>query len=198
MTISLQSWMRVVWMSVTQPAEMAGKVLGMQFPRDALWTALALVAVINVLLLGLLQFVLPQTADTQDQIITLSPFGYLAIFGAFLTFMIFMLVHAGRMMGGEGTVEGTLTLLVWFQAVSLTLEAMQVLLVLVSSAVAALFGLISLGALIWIFVNLVNVLHGFANIGKAIVVIFMALIGTVLGTGLVMGMLGIAPPGAGL
>ena len=50
MTISLRSWMRVVWTSVTQPADMASDVLAMRFPRDALWTALALVAVLNVLL----------------------------------------------------------------------------------------------------------------------------------------------------
>ncbi|MDX8352078.1 YIP1 family protein [Cognatiyoonia sp. IB215182] len=196
MTISFQTWMQTVWISVTQPAEMAGKVLSMQFSRDVLWTALALVAVLNVLLLGVLQLISPMSADAPEQVITVSPFGYLAIIGAFLTFMIFMLVHAGRMMGGDGTIEGTLTLLIWFQAVSLTLEGMQVLLVLLSPAIAALFGLMSLGAIIWVFVNLVNVLHGFANLGKAVVVIFMALIGTVLGTGLVMGMLGITPPGA--
>ena len=177
---------------------MASDGLAMRFPRDALWTALALVAVLNVLLLGVLQFVSPETAATQDQIITVSPFGYLAIIGAFLTFMVFMLVHAGRMMGGDGTIEGTLTLLVWFQAVSLTLEGIQVLLVLVSPPIAAIFGLMSLGAIIWVFVNLVNVLHGLANLGKAIVVIFLALIGTVLGTGLVMGMMGITPPGGGV
>ena len=198
MTISLRSWMRVVWTSVTQPADMASDVLAMRFPRDALWTALALVDVLNVMLLGVLQFVSPEAAATQDQIISVSPFGFLAIIGAFLTFLVFMLVHAGRMMGGDGTIEGTLTLLVWFQAVSLTLEGIQVLLVLVSPPIAAIFGLMSLGAIIWVFVNLVNVLHGLANLGKAIVVIFLALIGTVLGTGLVMGMMGITPPGGGL
>ncbi|MEL6683419.1 MAG: YIP1 family protein [Pseudomonadota bacterium] len=198
MTLSFQTWMRTVWDSVTQPAEMAAQVLNMRIARDALWTALALVAVLNVLLLGLLQVASPAQIAAQDQVVTLSPFAYLAIIGSFLTFMVFMLVHAGRMMGGEGTVEGTLTLIVWFQAVSLTLEAIQIILVLFSPAIAAMFGLVSVGAIVWVFVNLVNVLHGFANLGKAIVVIVMALIGTVLGTGLVMGMLGIAPPGTGL
>lgn len=198
MTISFQIWMRTVWMSITEPAEMAGKVLAMQFPREALWTALALVAVLNVLLLGVLQLVSPETAVTQDQMISISPFAYLAIIVAFLTFLVFMLVHAGRMMGGVGTIEGTLTLIVWFQALSLTLEGIQILIVLISPAIATLFGLLSLGAIIWVFVNMVNVLHGFANLGKAIVVIVMALIGTVLGTGLVMGMLGISPPGGTL
>ncbi len=195
MTIDFQTWMRTVWMSVTEPAEMAGKVLTMRFPREALWTALALVAVLNVLLLGVLQIVSPETAEAQERIITLSPFSYLAIIGAFLTFLVFMLVHAGRMMGGIGTIEGTLTLLVWFQALSLTLEAVQIFLVLISPAVAAIFGLVSMGAILWVFVNLVNVLHGFANLGKAIVVIVLALIGTALGTGLIIGMLGITPPG---
>ncbi len=125
--------------------------------------------------------------------VTLTPFSYLGIIGAFLTFLVFMLVHAGRMMGGTGTIEASLTLLVWFQALSLTLEFIQIVIVLISPTIAGLFGLVTLGAIIWVFVNMIRVLHGFDGLGKSVIVIFVALIGTVLGTGLVMSLLGINP-----
>lgn len=198
MTMDFQTWMRMVWASVTEPAEMAGKVLTLRFPREALWTALVLAAVLHVLSLGLLQLVSPQTAALQEQIVILSPFAYFVLMGTFLTFLIFMLVHAGRMMGGIGTIESALALLVWLQAVSLTLEAIQILLMLLSPFVAGVFSLLSVGAIVWVFVNLINVLHGFGNLGKAIVVMAMALIGTALGTVVVVGMFGITPTGGTL
>lgn len=195
MTFDFQGWMRAVWMSVIEPAEMAGTVLTMQFERQAMWTALALVAVLNVLLLGLLQAVSPVPVMLEEQTIQLSPFAYVAIIGAFLTLLVLAIFHVGRLMGGAGSLTGALTLIVWFQAVSLTLEAIQVILVVLSPAVAALFGIISLGAIIWAFINFINVLHGFSSLGKSAVVILFSLIGTVMGTGIVMALLGVNPPG---
>lgn len=195
MTIDFKGWVRAVWMSVIEPADMAGKILAMKFDRQAMWTALALVTVLNVILLGVLQIVSPAPVMFQDQVISLSPFAYAAIVGSFLTFFVFTIFHAGRLMGGIGTLLGTLTLVVWFQAMSLTLEAIQLALVLFSPAIAGLFGIMSLGAIIWAFVNFVNVLHGFGNMGKSALVIVIASIGTAMGTGVVMALLGIAPPG---
>jgi hypothetical protein len=195
MTFDFQSWMRAVWMSVIEPTDMAGKVLAMQFERQAMWTALALIAVLNVLLLALLQAVSPVPVMLEEQTIVLSPFAYVAIIAAFLTLLVFAVFHVGRLMGGAGSLLGALTLTVWFQAMSLTSQAIQVILVLLSPAIAGLFGVISLGAIIWAFVNFINVLHGFASLGKAAVVIVFALIGTVMGTVIVMALLGVSPSG---
>ena len=193
MTIDLQSWLRHGWQSLMEPAQMAAEVLALRLPKEAMWTGLALVAVLNVLLLGIVQMVSPATAELQKQMVTLTPFSYLGIIGAFLTFLVFMLVHAGRMMGGTGTIEASLTLLVWFQALSLTLEFIQIVIVLISPTIAGLFELVPLGAIIWVFINMIRVLHDFDGLGKSVIVIFIALIGTVLGTGLVMSLLGINP-----
>lgn len=197
MNITFQSWMQAVWMSLIEPVDMATRVLGMRFPRDVLWQALILVAVLNVLLLAFVQLVSPTPVVVQGQVITLTPFAYAVIIGTFLMFLVFMIVHAGRMFGGTGTLDGALMLIVWFQAVSVTLEAIQVALLLISPGIAALFGVITLGAIIWVFVNFINVLHGFASLAKAAVVIVLALICAALGTGVVMGLLGISTPVGG-
>jgi hypothetical protein len=43
--------------------------------------------------------------------------------------------------------------------------------------------------------NFINVLHGFNNLGKALVAIFLALIGTALIAGIILAVLGVGPTG---
>ncbi len=195
MTFDFQTWMRAVWTSIMEPSDSARKVIDMNIPRDALWMGLALVAVVNVILVVLLQMISPAPVAFQEQGFALSPFGFVAIIGVFLALFVFGVLYAGKIMGGQGSLQGTLAIIVWFQSISLTLEAIQVVLVLISPAIGSIFGLLSLGALIWCFVNFINVLHGFKNLGKAMVAIVLALIGTALISGIVLAVLGVGPTG---
>lgn len=195
MTINFQTWMQAVWLSIMEPSKMAEKAIGLNLPREALWTGLALVAVLNVVLLSLLQLLSPAPIVFEDQVFALSPFAYVAIVGVFLAMLVGGTFYVGKMMGGVGSFAATLTIIVWFQTVSLTLEAVQLVLVLISPAVASLFGMLSLGALIWCIVNFVNVLHGFESLGKALTAIVLALIGTALCAGIVLAIFGVGPAG---
>lgn len=195
MTFDFQTWIRAVWTGIMEPSESARRVIELNLPRDALWTGLALVAVLNVILVVLLQMISPAPVAFQEQAFALSPFGFVAIIGIFLGLFVFGIFYAGKIMGGAGTLHASLAIIVWFQSISLTLEAIQVLLVLISPAIGSIFGLLSLGALIWCFVNFINVLHGFNNIGKALVTIFLALIGTALLAGIVLALFGLGPTG---
>jgi hypothetical protein len=195
MTINFQTWMQAVWLSIMEPSKMAEKAIGLNLPREALWTGLALVAVLNVVLLSLLQLLSPAPIAFEDQVFALSPFAYVAIVGVFLAMLVGGTFYTGKLMGGVGSFTATLTIIVWFQSVSLTLEAVQLVLVLISPAVASLFGMLSLGALIWCIVNFVNVLHGFESLGKALTAIVLALIGTALCAGIVLAIFGVGPAG---
>lgn len=174
---------------------MARKVVAMNFPRDALWTGLALVAVLNVILLAALQLLSRAPIAFEEQTIALSPFAYATIIAVFLVLLVLGIYYTGQFLGGQGTFTNTLTIIVWFQTISLTLEAIQLVLVVISPAIAGIFGLLSLGALIWCFVNFVNVLHGFDNLGKSILAIMIALIGTALCAGILLAILGVGPSG---
>ncbi len=178
-----------------EPSESARKVIAMNVPREALWTGLALVAVLNVILVVLLQMISPAPVAFQDQAFALTPFGFVAIIGVFLVLFVFGIFYAGKIMGGQGSLQAALAIIVWFQSISLTLEAVQVVLVLISPAIGSIFGLLSLGALIWCFINFVNVLHGFESLGKALVAIFLGLMGTALFAGVVLAILGFGPTG---
>lgn len=195
MTLDFQTWMRAVWESITEPSDMAGKVIGLRLPKEALWTALALIAVLNVLLLSMLQMLTPAPAGLEQGVFVLAPFAYAAIIGIFLALFVGGTYQVGRLLGGAGSLEATLAIIVWFQAISLTLEAIQLVLVLITPAIASLFGIVTLGILLWVFVNFVNVLHRFDSIGKAIVAIVLSLIATALISGIVLTILGVAPMG---
>ena len=195
MTVDFQTWMRAVWTSIMEPTESARKAIEMNVARETLWTALALIAVVNVILVVLLQMISPAPVAFQEQAFALSPFGFVAIISIFLVMFVFGVFYAGQIMGGTGTLHGSLTIIVWFQSISLTLEAIQLVLVVISPAIASIFGLLSLGALIWCFLNFINVLHGFKNLGKAFAAVFIALIGTALLAGIILAVLGVGPAG---
>ena len=195
MTINFQTWMRAVWTSIVEPSEAARRAIAMDLSREALWTALALVAVLNVILVAATQMLSPVHGAMQQQAVAMSPFGLAAIIAIFFALFVASTFYAGQIMGGTGTLAGTLAIIVWFQSVSLTLEAIQLVLVIISPAIAGIYGLLTLGALIWCFMNFVNVLHGFNNLGKALASIFFALIGTALIAGILLTVLGLGPGG---
>ncbi|MEL6685155.1 MAG: YIP1 family protein, partial [Pseudomonadota bacterium] len=148
MTVDFQTWMRAVWTSVMEPSDSARKVINMNVPRDALWTGLALVAVLNVILVMLLQWVSPMPVAFEDRTLILSPFGFTAVMGTFLVLFVFGTYYAGKILGGAGSLIATLAIIVWFQSISLTLEAVQLVLILISPAIGSIFGLLSFGALV--------------------------------------------------
>jgi hypothetical protein len=203
MTVDFQTWMRAVWTSIMEPSESARKALAMDIPVQALWTGLALVAVLNVILVALLNVILVEVLQVpssmplamQDQAIVVTPFGLFGFTALFFSLLVFGIYYAGRMIGGVGTLPDSLAILVWFLFVWLTLEAIQVLLFLLSPTIGGVFGLLTLGALIWCFMNFINVLHGFNNLGKALGAIVLALIGTALISGIILAVLGVGPTG---
>jgi hypothetical protein len=195
MNWTLQSWLRAVWQSILTPANVASRILPIQTRPGVLWTVLALVVVLNVLLLALMQAVSPTELVIDGQAIVLSPFNYTAIVACFMLLFISAVSQIGRALGGQGSFHTTMVVMLWLQAVSLTLEVGQVLLVLISQPVAAIYSIISLGALIWCLVNFTMVLHEFAGPGRAILTLALSLMGAVIGTSLLMAMMGVATPG---
>lgn len=195
MTFDFQSWMRAVWTSIMEPSDSARKVIAMDIPREALWTALMLIAVLNVILVAVLQMLSPAPVAFEQQAFAMSPFGFFAIISVFLVMLVFGVFQAGRMLGGKGTLLATLAIVVWFQSISLTLEAVQIVLVVISPAIGSIFGLVSLGALLWCFVNFINILHGFNSLGKALAAVVLALFGTALVAGIILTVLGLGAVG---
>ncbi|MBR2657958.1 YIP1 family protein [Yoonia sp.] len=195
MNITVQSAANALWVAVKDPATAARYVLPWQISLINLWAALVLVAVLNVLMLALLQAVSPVPVVLQDQGITLTPFSYATIIITFLFLLVYTIYHIGRMMGGLGSVEDSLKVIILFQAVSVSLEAVQVVLVVISPLIAGYFGIVSVVILVRCVMNFVNVMHRFESLGKTLVVMVLALIATAMIAGIVLSVLGVAPTG---
>ncbi|MBQ2263357.1 MAG: YIP1 family protein [Loktanella sp.] len=195
MNMTPQTAVRALWGTVTDPANAARQVLEWRVSLINLWAALALVAIMNVLMLALLQAVSPVPVVLQEQGLVLTPFSYAAIILVFLFLLVYTIYHIGRMMGGQGTVEDCLKAIILFQTVSVSLEAVQVLLVVISPMIAGYFGIISLVILIRCMLNFVNVLHRFESIGKTVLALIFALIATALIAGIVLTVIGVGPTG---
>lgn len=195
MTFDLQSLLNALGRTLTDPAAVAREIVQMNWDRGVLWTALALVAVLNVILLALMQLLSPVPDVLEQQGIVISPFTYTVMVVAFLVLFVFTIQGFGQMLRGTGSFQATLTLMLWFQVVSLALEAVQVVLVLISPFLSGLFGMVSLGVLLWCIVNFIDVLHGFQNKGKAIATLLLALVGMAMGAGLILAFVGVGIPG---
>ncbi|WP_322892547.1 MULTISPECIES: YIP1 family protein [unclassified Yoonia] len=195
MNMTPQTAFRALWGTITDPANAARHVLQWPISLLNLWSVLVLVAVLNVLMLALLQAVSPVPVVLQDQGLVLTPFSYAAIILVFLFLLVYTIYQIGRMMGGQGSVEDCLKAIILFQTVSVSLEAVQVLLVIISPMIAGYFGIISLVILIRCILNFVNVMHRFESIGKTILTLLFALIATALIAGIVLSVLGVAPTG---
>ena len=113
----------------------------------------------------------------------------------FLALNTFLTHNIGRMMGGQGSFDATLTLMAWFQVVSLALTAVQFVLMLLSPILGLLFSVVSFALLLRCMVMFVDVLHGFGHLGKAFGTALAALFASVLVGVLFLPLLGVEMPG---
>lgn len=176
MTLDAPHFLALVWRSVTDPVPVAQGIRDMRWDRNVLWTGFALVAVLSAILQGVLQLMIPAEAEQNWMppalIYGALMYGFLAL-NAWLTYVI------GKAMGGTGSFDETLTLMVWFQLISLTLSGAQFLLMLVMPLLAVVFALASFMMLLRCMVHFIDVLHRFDSLPKAFGTAFMALIGAV-------------------
>jgi hypothetical protein len=115
--------------------------------------------------------------------------------GLSLVLLVLTTFYVGQLMGGQGDLQQTLTLMVWFHTVNLTLEVGQLLLTIISPYLAAMFSILVFGALIWCIVNFVNVLHGFESLMKSVVTLILLLLVMGILAGVIFVLFGVTPGG---
>lgn len=174
--------------SLRTPRIAADLIMAMELKRDVLWTALALVAVINTFML----YFMVQINETP-----------LPLPGYFERPMILFFLNAGLMVvyihamfwaglaiGGQGRLMDVLAVVVWFQALWLMA---QVATVLISLAVPGLGALASLGVAVWGFWIFLNFLAAALNLTSpwhGLAVLLVSFVGLVVGLGIVMALIG--------
>ena len=183
---------RLLVATVRDPAEVARMILGARLPARALWTALALVTVLSVLLVAVLGLVVPVDPTNAPEGRPLTPLTYAALLGASLVVTVYALHWCARMLGGQGRLEDTLALVVWLQVLLLALQAAQAVLMIALPLLGSLVALATVVIALWVLVNFINVAEGFDNLGRAALTLFAALLAVGVGLSVLLGLVGIS------
>lgn len=151
------------------PREAAVRLLSLGLPGAAVWPAFGVIILVSVLVGGIGDTIAPPAAGQP-----VSYFLLCVLLGViFLAFAVGVW-KIGEAFGGKGSFEETMIVGIFFQAVLLPLQAVHLALAIVVPGVAGLFGILLLFYGVWVNVNFIDALHGFASFGKSLGVLILA------------------------
>ncbi|MFP4239649.1 MAG: YIP1 family protein [Rhodosalinus sp.] len=165
--------------TIRTPREVARRLMDLKLPRDALWTALALVVVLNAALYSASNMIAPPPDDLAVPIVAPVPFALFLAAG--LVGTIYALWYVGRMLGGEGALGDIMVLLVWLQALRLVVQAALLVLVPLSPVLSSLVVLAAAAIGFWILLNFIDVAHGYGNLLKSLGALALSVLAMALG-----------------
>lgn len=185
----------LVGASLKEPKSAARTVLNMNVPDMALWQALSLMAILTTLLVaGLLQLVPVQDDDMgavlESSVLFSSPFTAALLQWGQAVILVFVLHWVGRMFGGTAERRDVLAVMAWFQAVSFLLILGLVVIGMIIPLLSGLASLIFICWWIYAFICFIDVAHNFNAPWKTAGVLLAALIGFLIGTSLVLSLVG--------
>lgn len=186
-------WGDLALLTVRNPSEAARKVVALNFDREVLWTALALVAVINAILFALSNIALPTPAPLPAFLSNPLLFFFIVAGGLVLT--VNALFWTGRMLGGSGDMGDLLALLIWLQVLRAVAQAAVLVLMLAAPMLGALLVLVAGLWALWILLHFVSVGLRLNSLARAATVLIAATLGLVLGLSLILSMIGVTAMG---
>ncbi len=189
MELNLATVSALVRLSLTRPREAAERILGLNVPDDARWLGFVIVVVLSVLI-GQASVLLMGEDGFQGGMLFMAMFQTMILLG-----MVVAVQGIGRALGGTGTFPDTLLLIAWLQFVMLVFQLIQIVALVI---IPPLFGLITIGALVffmWMLTNFIMALHGFTSAMKVLVGIIFSFFGMAFVLALLLGLFGLAPGG---
>lgn len=191
MTLTLNNLVAMAWRSVKNPREGAAEVLALGIPREALWPALALVVVLSILLANVAALLFAGDAAAAMPVGPAAT-GFIQL--ALLVVMVFAVFWIGRAMGGTGSFEESVLIVAWLQFIMVCLQVVQAGILVVSTSVAEIFGLLGVLLFLWLLTNFVAVLHGFSSLFQVFVMILISAFGIAFGLSIILTLIGVTMP----
>ncbi len=159
--------------TVRNPAEAARQLLALNLNRQSLWLALALAIVLNSFV-HVLSNVLVPVDDPDLQVLTDSLVTYIALSGGGLLLSIAAFYQVGRKMGGVGSFDDVMVLMVWMQFLRVLVQMLSLIFVLL---LPGLFVILAFAAaLFWLYVivHFIDQAHRFGSPLKALGVLVLS------------------------
>ena len=188
----LTDFVKLVINTIKDPKQVALKISLITLPPVTLWSLVVLVVIISVLLSELANWLLPVKPTQTSLILISSPFLATVILTVLMTVMIFLTFYIGKLFGGTGSIESTISVIVWLQTTMIALQVVQLILIPFLPSLAMILGFFAGILFFWLYVNFILVLHGFTSLGKVffgviasmlgVIFLFSLLIGTLIST----------------
>ena len=185
------TWQDLFLQTLREPEASAKDILAIALQRSELWLAVVAAAAMNAVITGLSVTLVPPPPGWPA--FMTNPFVYFVMVAGGLVLFSHLLTWVGRAMGGEGTLDGILKLIVWLQFVRIVLASIGLVLMLAAPFLATIYGLITAVLTLWILITFIKAGHGLPSIGGAVLVLFVTLVGLVIGLALLLTLIG---PGA--
>ncbi|APX88732.1 hypothetical protein BV394_02455 [Brevirhabdus pacifica] len=190
--LNLGGTIRLAGDTVTDPKGVAHRLMGLGLPRPVLWQAVTLVVVLSVMLAQVTAFLAPMAMGMEAMLGGPLVLGVIQI--GLTVLMILGTFYIGRGFGGTGTLDDTILLIAWLQVVMILLQVVQTVLLVVLPPLAAVVGVAGLVIFVWIYINFVAALHGFASLGLVFAGAVVSLLGGLFGLSLILTLIGISAP----
>ena len=188
----LTDFVKLVINTIKDPKQVALKISLVTLPPVTLWSLVVLVVIISVLLSELANWLLPVKPTQPSLILISSPFLATVVLTVLMTVMIFLTFYIGKLFGGTGSIESTISVIVWLQTTMIALQVVQLILIPFLPSLAMILGFFAGILFFWLYVNFILVLHGFTSLGKVffgviasmlgVIFLFSLLIGTLIST----------------
>ena len=201
MILSTQSIGTLTMLSLSKPALAARFVIAAGLRRDVLWSLLLLVSIANATLVWMSNALTGPTPEQLAQMpihlpaIIFSPLFAFVFLAAALVLTVHVLHWLGGAIGGTGSLDNMLAVLVWLQGLRVMAQVVLLILMLAMPSLAGLFGLAVAILSLWILVHFVNEATGLGSVFKTVGVLLSAMVGIILGLSFILSITGLATMG---
>lgn len=193
MTLTIQSILAMVGRTLTGPREGAEEVLALGIPRQGLWMALVLVAVLSAILGQITTFLMvgvegAAAAGLMGQPILTGLIQLVVLVGSVLA-----IYHIGRAFGGTGSFDEVVAVVVWLQFVMVCVQVLQTAMMILVPPVGGLIGLLAIVLFMWLLTHFIAVVHGFRSLGQVFVMILLSMFAIAFALSIVLSVIGVSP-----
>ena len=181
--------------SLSDPSAAATRLFALKLSRDVLWSAFALIIVLNVLVAILLTPAPPEMAGQPaelQQIMRMlnAPLLMTMVSGGVFVVLIFLLTWVGRVIGGSGDLGDMLATLTWVQFLTLLSRFILIALIYVAPGLAQLALFAIWGLSLWITLHFIKVAHRFDHIGQSLATLLITIFGVAFGAAVFLSVIG--------
>lgn len=182
--------------TVVSPRDVARLLLSIRPGTEALWTAFALVVVLNTLVFSASHLLAPVPVPG----VLANPAVFAAMQAAVLASTIAALTWVGGLFGGTARLRDMALLLIWMQALRVLAQALMALVLPLPLApvlgTGVFMAITGLG--LWILLNFIDEAHGLGSLLKAGAVAGLGLLAMAFALSIVLALAGVDPNGMAL